>query len=222
MLDEGQRLLFHCMLLMAGGYQRIVYSGKVDAIFVWGRAVNEWQSTRYDDGVLAMAAQLHRETGAPVLVPGYTGRDEGQGDTGYPGPIVWGDALATLGVPTISTPNGTGHNTKTEMDDFLDLAKAREWKTVLAVSQLSHILRAMLGAIQSSNEKGLSELDIVPMYPSLFDHKRECFGSQGMGPYPRLQWFDEEFDRIPRYREQGDMATLKELKARLEQLVDSY
>jgi hypothetical protein len=199
---------------MSGMSPRLIFSGhKIDAIFVWGRAEDEWQSTPFDDGVLSLAAQLHRLSGAPVVIPGYCGVDHGQGLTGYPGPRVWRDALALLGVPDhkVKVLTGSGCNTRTEMDDFLNWFVENGGETAMAVTQQPHALRAMLGTVKSLSERNLSHCVIVPMWPYLFDWNRACYGSQGEGRYPRIQWIDEEFDRIPRYQKTGDLATLEQL-----------
>lgn len=208
------QMLYRCMCLMSGMFPRLLYTEKIDAIFVWGRAVDEWQSTRFDDGILQVAADLHRLTGAFVSIPGYIGAHWDQGGTGYPGPTVWSCALETLGVPTayIFPLDGRGHNTKSEMDDFLDLACECHWPMVMAVTQQPHALRAMLGTVKSLTDRGLlNKITVVPVWPALFDWNRKCYGSQGVGPYPRSCWIDEEFERIPRYQAKGDLATLDEL-----------
>lgn len=211
MLDAKQ--FFRCMCAMSGMFPRLVLSKKVDAIFVWGRANDEWHATRFDDSVLILAADLHRLTGASVAIPGYFGSEKGQGRNGYPGPLAWRVALAALGVSDdqVIDTVGHGYNTKSEMDDFLELAAAKHWSMTLAVTQQPHALRAMLGAVKSLADRNLRHFTVVPVWPHLFDWNRECHGSQGVGPYPRLQWIDEEFDRIPRYQEKGDLATLDDL-----------
>ena len=211
MIDSQQ--LFRCMCLMTGMFPHLLWSQKIDAIFVWGRAADEWQSTRFDDGTLKLAANLYRLTGSPVVIPGYSGSEKNQGKTGYPGPVVWRDALEILGVPAVHIfpTAGHGYNTKSEMDDFIDLAIESSWSTTVAITQYHHALRAMLGTVKSLTVHSRLDLTIVPTWSQVFDWKRECYGSQGAGPYPRVRWIDEEYDRIPRYQEKGDLATLEEL-----------
>lgn len=211
MLNAKQ--LFRCMCAMAGMFPRLILSKKVDIIFIWGRAIDEWQATRFDDSVLKQAADFHRLTGACVAIPGYFGTEKGQGLTGYPGPKVWRSALTALGVSNdqIMETIGHGFNTKSEMDDFLELAVVKQWSIALAVTQQSHALRAMLGTVKSLADRNLQHLIVAPVWPPLFDWTRKCYGSQGDGPYARMHWIDEEFDRIPRYQKKGDLATLDEL-----------
>lgn len=215
MLDAKQ--LYGCMCAMSGMFPRLVCANKVDAIFVWGRASDEWQRTEFDDGVLQLAADLHRQTSAPVVIPGYTGSATGQGQTGYPGPQVWRIALAAFGVSEdqIVDTVGHGHNTKSEMEDFLKLAVARQWSVVLAMTQQPHALRAMLGTVKSLADRNLLHIMVAPVWPNRFDWSRKSYGSQGVGPYPRMHWIDEEFGSILRYQAKGDLATLDELLAYL-------
>jgi len=211
MIDSQQ--LFRCMCVMAGMFPRLLWAKKIDAIFVWGRAADEWKSTRFDDGPLKLAADLYRFTGSTVVIPGYTGSDKNQGKSGYPGAVAWRDALEILGVPDVDIfPSaGNGYNTKSEMDDFIDLAIENKWSATVAITQYHHALRAMLGTVKSLAVHSRLDLTIVPIWSQVFDWKRECYGSQGVGPYPRIRWIDEEYDRIPLYQEKGDLATLKEL-----------
>lgn len=212
MLDVKQ--LFRCMCLMTGMFPRLLLKKNIDAIFVWGRAADEWKVTRFDDGVLKLAADLNRSTGASVVIPGYTGAALGQSLQGYPGPSVWRITLRKLGVASedIVSVSGKGHNTKTEMEDLLTLATTAKWTTIVGVTLAHYALRAMLGTVKSLQTYALSEqLTIVPVWSHTLDWNRECHGSQGTGPYPRLQWIDEEFDRISRYQAQGDLASLEEL-----------
>jgi hypothetical protein len=183
--------------------------------------VDEYQPTRFDDGVLTLAADFYRHSGVPIVIPGYVGSERGQGETGYPGPIMWRDELEILGVPEIHVfpTEGKGINTRTETDDFLDLAVDSGWARVVAVTQQSHALRAMLGTVKALQERGLLQtMQVVPAWPLPIDWTRPCYGSQGTGPYPRLKWIDEEFERIPRYQQKGDLATLAELSQYLERI----
>lgn len=210
--ESEVKSLFRCMVLMSGMHQRLVSQGKIDGIFVWGRADDEYQPSQFDEGVLNHAAELFRLTKATVYIPGYIGSECGQGENGHPGPVVWTKALRDLSVPSnrITPVSGGGHNAKTEFNDLLTLASQNGLKIVIGVSQVTHILRAMLGAVKSMNDTGI-QIVVIPAYPTMFDFGRSCHGSQGEGPFPRTEWVDKEYDRIPEYLAQGDMATLSEL-----------
>lgn len=222
MLDS--QLLYRCMCAMTGMFPRLLLTKKVDAIFVWGRAADEWRATRYDDSVLKAASDLYRLTGAVVTIPGYCGSDKGQGETGYPGPRVWRGALMAFGVPDdhVTDTVGNGYHTKSEMDDFLELALAKKWSTIVAVTQQPYALRAMLGTVKSLADHSLKHLIIVPAWAHWLDWSRECHGSQGEGPYQRVRWIDEEYERIPRYQEKGDLASLDDLYQYLVQIHQQF
>lgn len=81
MLDA--RLVNYCLQAMAGRYPH-VDEEEIEAIFIWGRADKEWQSSN----VLDLAADLYSECNERpyIVIPGYTGSKQGQGLYGYPGP----------------------------------------------------------------------------------------------------------------------------------------
>ena len=207
--------LYHCMCLLSGGFTSLLeqQQTEVDAIFVWGRAADEFQPAAHDDGILELAASLHHRHGCPVAIPGYTGTTEGQTENGYPGPSVWRPQLEAFGVlPDMIRPvPGTGSNTKAEMEDFLAVARQSAMKRVIGVTQLPHALRAMLGTVKSLATQEMRDLQVIPLWPLRFNWQRETHGSQGEGPYPRLRWADEEWGRIPRYQRQDDLASFTEL-----------
>lgn len=216
MSELDSRLLYKCMCAMMGNWPRLINNPerKISAVFIWGRATGEFEITNYDDGVLSCARDLHRSKFCSICIPSYSGQVHDQGDTGYPGPERWRELLMTLGVPShhIVRVPGTGHNTKTEMHDFLQFVASVGLETVIAVTQPAHALRAMLGTVQSLKVLGLeSRLRVYPFWATRYDFEVECFGSQGRGPLPRLNWISEEYDRIPKYQAQGDLASLEEL-----------
>jgi hypothetical protein len=127
-----------------------------------------------------------------------------------------------LGVPEkkIMPVPGDGHNTKTEMDDFLNWAVSQKWRTVIAITQPAHALRAMLGTVRSLQALG-SQIRVYPWWSNRYDFTASSYGSQGEGPLPRSQWIDQEYDRIVRYQAKGDLASLEELHAYLRFLYQS-
>lgn len=215
---EALKLYNYCLNTMAGGYPQVEH---IDAIFVWGRAKGEWERSDRHTTVLQAAANCWGRLQAPIVIPSYYGRDHGQGETGYIGPDAWHAELEELGVPhewVISCP-GTGHNTKTEMEDFLELMIERTWQSAVAVTMQSHAMRAMLGTVRSLQKISRLDIKIYPVWPARFDLTQPIYGSQGIGPFSRKEWFDQEFDRIPLYTNQGDTASLQELKDYLSYLL---
>jgi hypothetical protein len=71
--------------------------------------------------------------------------------------------------------------------------------------------------VHSLRKRGLqSKLRVYPFWSIRFDFTALAYGSQGQGPHPRLGWIDEEYNRIPRYQAQGDLASLPELWSYIE------
>lgn len=216
------KLLYQCMCRMAGKYPvEVARKSDIDAIFIWGCADKEWQGSSTNESVLRLAASLHKkqEYRPHIVFPGYIGSQRGQGDTGYPGPYTWSDALKKLGVlgKKLVQTSGKGINTKTEMDDFLELATNIGWKKVVGITLHAHALRAMLGTVKSLKSQKM-HLKVFPDWPVMFDQRQPVYGSQGMGPFPRCNWDVEEFDRIGRYMAKGDLSTLEELLQYLDSL----
>lgn len=207
-----------CQSLLQGGFSRLVTL--VDGIFVWGRAADDWQGSKFEQGVLEVAADLNRQYSEPIIIPGYCGAQVDQGPNGYPGPLVWQPALMDLGVQSedVVLTAGGGTNTKTEFEDCLAVAQERQWHVVAAVVDPLHVLRAMLGVVRSLAHAKAEQIQIFPIMPHTFDWNRMCFGSQGEGPYSRITWLRHEFNRIPKYMAKGDLATPEELVRYLVQL----
>ena len=214
---EFARQVFEAMNLMAGQPNLEKWAQSINAIFVWGRAQDCREGQK--GTVLKEAASIRkqiffeRKRTVPIYIPGYDGKNVGQGEDGYPGPEKWGGILKSLNVNSlIYKVQGGGFNTKTEFDDFLKLAISKGSHVVIAVTQQEHALRAMLGAVQSLMDVGKSrEIMVIPAWPANVDWARPCYGSQGEGPYSRMDWIKQEWDRIPRYQAQGDLCTFEEL-----------
>lgn len=210
---------------MAGNYPHLTLSRPhpLNAIFIWGRAADEWQSAGRSQGVIEVAANVYHCTSRPpVVIPGYVGTERGQGTFGYPGPAIWTRELNLYNVArkNIWTTRGQGINTKTEMDDLLDLATREQWQSIVGVTLQAHALRAMLGTVQSLKQRGCArQIKVFPIWPTTVNLSQAVYGSQGSGPRRRIDWIDQEFERIPPYQAQGDLCTLAELRDYLHWLV---
>lgn len=204
--------LCYDMLITHSLYPKVC-PGFFDSIFVWGRAKGEWEA-RDNTGVLQHAAALHLLTGAPIYIPGYRGRECGQGVTGYPGPEVWADFLENSGVSTcaIRKTEGKGCNTKTEFEDFLQMAEQFGHERTIGVTTLLHAPRAILGAVASMDARKMENHLLVLSWPEFPALTTQVWGSQGEGPYPLRHWVSKEFERIPKYTEQGDLASFARLQ----------
>ena len=225
---ENAELVHKLMCLMFGHRPLDHAPITFDAIFVFGRANKEWEAAPYNEGILETAARLFVQGVAPrIVIPGYKGNPDGKGGiipTAYPGWSRWQDKLKCLHVPTrsIEKTRGLGSNTKTEGNDFVFMAKEQQWTTALIVTQPHQMLRAMLGLINTMQLMA-HQMTILPVCPSQIDWTAKTYGSQGEKCIPRHMHTDEEWKRIPRYQEQGDLATLEELNVYLNGvLLDVY
>lgn len=210
------RDLLCCEALLTKGLRK-----RTSIIFIWGRANDEWQPTEHGDGVLETAVRVQDVTASPYVVfPGYIGSNKGQGSTGYPGPKVWQDSLMDMGIVNcvpLYVYHGT--NTRTEMIDCINWATASgtDFSVIVGITQQTHALRAMLGTVRSLMQLGLERrLSVIPIWPMRIDMAQEVHGSQGAGPYTRAAWIDQEWDRIEKYYEKGDLCSLSELQSYLE------
>lgn len=228
MLDA--RLVNHCLCVMAGICPTVL-AGKrsIDAIFIWGRAANEWQTRGENAGVVQLAAELRLNLKTKekpyIVIPDYVGSERGQGEFGYPGPTVWAEELQCLGVSkgAIQATPGNGINTKTEFDDFLYVLQCRAtWRSIAVVTLQTHALRAMLGVVESLTQFNMLDSNVFPVWPTMSMSRLTdlVYGSQGTGPHRKIDWIDQEFDRIPQYMAQGDLATLERLRTYLHGLVE--
>lgn len=210
-------LVHKVMALLYGYCPDDATDDKVDAIFVFGRAQGEWKEGPGNKGVMKLAAWLWKLEVAPrIVIPGYAGTPDGQGgfiSTGYPGWEVWQEELKRLNVPSscIAKTKGEGTNTKTEGDDFVSLSRQDEFKSAVVVMYPHQMLRAMLGLVKSMEQMDYW-MNVLPVCPTQVDWTDEVYGSQGERRLPRHLHIDEEWKRIPRYQQQGDLATFGDLE----------
>lgn len=210
---DANETLYHVMVLMSGRFP----TNPVDATFVFGRASGDWEEDLCNNGVLHIAVALYRAGLAEyVVIPGYDCTQTAEGlpvPTGYPGRERWkGFLQERLEVPhhCIWSTRGHGTNTKTEGDDFILLARKRGWKSAAVIMQPHQALRAMLGLVRSL-EQLQYPMRIVPVIPQRVQWKKHVFGSQGQGGFERYKHIAWEWERIPKYQANGDLASLQEL-----------
>ncbi|MFN7954688.1 MAG: hypothetical protein U0610_23390 [bacterium] len=165
-----------------------------------------------NEGLLWLAAELHR-TGVAgrIAIPG-TGADRTPETTTYPGCHVWTRALRELGVPAeaIVLVPGEGAHTRTEGDDFVRLAKERRWTEALVLMNPHETLRVMLGLLVSFRLFG-HPMRATPVTPATTDWNRDVYGSQGELRMARAHHILEEVRRVLAYQAKGDLASLDEL-----------
>lgn len=225
---ENAELVHKLMCLMSGHRPQGHSDIKYNAIFVFGRAHMEWETGPGNEGILRTAADLFQKKVAPrIVIPGYVGNPDGEGgviSTAYPGWKRWEEKLASLDVPTtcIARTQGLGTNTKTEGDDFIFMSQPFWWRKAVVVTHPHQMLRAMLGLVKSMQTIDYW-MNLLPVCPSQIDWTADTYGSQGAKRMPRHEHISEEWERIPRYQAQGDLATFMELSVYLHQaLVDVY
>lgn len=214
-----------CTALLQGNWPKLE---RADVAVVPGLAVDNWDENSVDDGILVTAAEL-AGTGRVkrILIPKYSAtRPEGYegppSRTGYPGGGVWGAALQALDVGQRILyyclnevgPDGRSWNTRTEVLDFLQLAKDRGWTRALVVCTPLHVLRVMMTLVQGMKDTGY-ELRCDPVTPRAVSWTWWVYHSQGGEKLPRFQHVDRECARLPLYQQNGSLCSFQELHAYL-------
>lgn len=181
--------------------------------FVFSRCPGNWEhAPPTNEGLLWLAAELHRSGVArQIAIPG-TGADRGPETTTYPGCRVWSRALAALGVPedALVLVPGDGAHTRIEGDDFVRLAKERGWRDALILMNPHETLRVMLGLLVSFRLFA-HPMRARPVTPAATDWNRAVYGSQGELRMARAHHILEEARRVLAYQRKGDLASLDEL-----------
>jgi len=192
----------------------------VDATFVFGRAQRDYEATEGDSGILETAAELyHKKLTHFLSLPGTKGKLAVGGVavmTTYPGPEVFSRCLEERGVPVdriVPTAEAPPH-TRGDSDAFVELAKDRAWSTAVVVTQPHQMLRAMLGVLKSF-EKYAYPMQVLPVCPRCVNWNKNVYGSQGALLLKRHEHVQQEWGRITRFQEKGDLASLEELNSYL-------
>lgn len=100
-------------------------------------------------------------------------------------------------------------NTKTENDAFVKLARERNWKSAVILTQPHQVLRAFLGAIGSMQKLNYL-IRLYAIVPSQTLWFKNVFGSQGAENKERFEHVFDELERIPKYQEKGDLCSFQE------------
>ena len=198
---------------------------KGDVAFVPGRAKGNWEMEGSNKGIqfqglLVVAAKVfHAHMVSAIVIPGTEGSRRGGTKTGplvengYPGKDVWTRELVNLGVPAASIipTRGEGYHTRSEIDDFIFLAKERGWMRGLVFMNPHETLRVMLSFLASRKENEHA-IDLFPVTPRA-SWDTLVYGSLGAQEMPRAHHILEEFLRVQKYQAAGHLASFDELGA---------
>lgn len=189
----------------------------VDAACLFGRAQGDYEHGGGDSGILELAASLYLVSRVRhVVLPAAEGSFTPEGQrvpTGYPGLTEWQKRLQKLSVGSIRHAPDPGPvlcHTRSEGDEFVLLAKHHEWETAVAIANPHQLLRIMLGFLVSFRLVRY-RLRVWPLCPKHTAWTKCVYGSQGERELPRYLHIAEEWRRILRYQEQGDLARFEEL-----------
>lgn len=139
---------------------------------------------------------------------------------GYPGAPQWIEQLQLVGVPRsiieVIPLNGPP-NTKTEADALVQYAVEQECKTFAIIAPPFHQLRCFLTVLGSMKTMGRMDLQVYNWVGASLDWQEPARHSQGSLKDVRENLIGHEFERIIRYTEKGDLATVDEALAYLRQ-----
>lgn len=179
---------------------------KVDALFFYSRSFGD------DNGLFEIVFdQYKKNKDQIVLLNSSDGRKEG-GTTpseAWPGKDIWIKKLIGLGVDNIVLAAETA-NTKAESYAFLEKSKELGLTSAVVIAQPHQLVRAMLTLVKAMSESNI-EMDIYCLCPHATSWQKEVFGSQGEKRMERRQHIVEEFSRIIKYQQKGDLAIFREL-----------
>lgn len=180
---------------------------KVDAIFFHGRGEDDF------DGLFELAEKIWRESYARIVINGFDGSQEAKNRGGYlaPDSKFYLVRLIELGVFSgdivITKPC---FNTNEENDAFVKLAKEKGWKSAVMIGQPHQVSREFLGAIQSMKKFNYA-MRMYSAYPKSVFWFKEVFANISIDKKKqRFDFISEEFERIFRYQEKGDLCTFEE------------
>ena len=135
--------------------------------------------------------------------------------SGYPGFAEWSHQLQELGLPMreiegIKIEETAGINTLVESEALIRFAKQQGYSSLFVVSPPFHLLRAFMTAVTVAI-KEYPEL-LIYSYPGVtLPWQEEVAHSQGALRATRCDLIHEEFERIDKYQNKGDLASYKQV-----------
>lgn len=117
-----------------------------------------------------------------------------------------------MGIPRdrIVYPNSPGYHTREETDSFIDLAQERGWRSAVVVGGSHQMLRIMLGTVKVMSLRDYW-IEIYGAHPPFTRWQDISSTNQGLVQETRLDNARGELERIQKYQESGDIASLSEL-----------
>lgn len=114
------------------------------------------------------------------------------------------DEMTRLGAPSsiILFEDAVGAHTRAEADRAMELAKERDWKTILIVTSPHHQYRAFLTLLRAMQDAKL-DLVLVNAVAPLSWTDETPWGK-------RVDLLQQEFDRISQYQKKDDVASYKD------------
>ncbi len=209
-VDIGNAELLHEVMCLLQGH---VVSG-VDTVFVFGRALGDFEGDANITGLLDFAVDLYIDCASSITVPGYNPPAR-ENHTDYPGGHAWRDYLINQEVNEgdifLTSGEMRVQHTRSEGDEFIECARKEGWRSALILANPHQILRAMLGLVKTLKIFNY-HMCLYPAAPPRVAWRKEVYGSKGQRRLRRHEHINEEWARIQRYQAQGDLASLAELR----------
>lgn len=127
--------------------------GKADALCIHG-SIGNW---RIDAALLLEAAKIRHESSCGfVVINGLTAEHSAKRNIAYLGHEIWLEQLLNLGIPKekilLTLP---AENTAAESENFLLMAKERDWRVIIIESMPHHQARCFLQMVADMKRLGI-------------------------------------------------------------------
>lgn len=178
---------------------------RMDAIFFHARSFGG-----DDDGLFDLARQLSQIANF-IVINGGDGRGvDGPHVRAWPGADYYTDRLTFPGCSSDVIKSRPAIHTHDEAMAFNELAEERGWKRAVVIGQPFHLLRIMLSHLNVMAKHDY-DMQIYAMAPDRVDWGKVTSGNQGAAGLVRFDQIRMELERIPKYQEQGNLASILEL-----------
>lgn len=188
--------------------------GELDALFVHGRSFGD------DTGLFDQGTQLYKD-GLVGKIAIFNNNGERCGSIipyqANPGKDYYKDNFVTRGVPEedIIISVLSSCQTRQESDGFIDLSIREGWLRAGVLTQPHQALRTTQGTLQALKDL-LWGMEVYSVSPKNVAWFTTVSGSQGTESKARWRHIEDEYTRISKYTDQGDIVSLDELFAYME------